>query len=245
MIEPVIITTYAALLLAALAGSLHCIGMCGPILLAFSGAMARGSDGDGDGRQQHSSRIAWGFAWYHVGRIWTYGMLGLLAGFVGCCVRHSSSLATWQRAVGLALGALVVLVGLALLGLIPGLRLDKSGTCGMKKVWGMPALRSLLRTNSIAARLLLGAIMGLLPCGLVYAMLAIVASLPTPGHAALGMVIFGIGTIPSLTTALVTAQFIPVRWRGAGTRLSALMVIATGAWITVRSVIDLCAGHGS
>jgi|GEM_PF-2847993 len=34
-----LITTYLALLVAALAGSLHCIGMCGPILVAFSGAM--------------------------------------------------------------------------------------------------------------------------------------------------------------------------------------------------------------
>mgnify|MGYP000237278221 CR=1 FL=1 len=235
-----LITTYLALLVAALAGSLHCIGMCGPILVAFSGAMKSPVSQD---VAAPAPSVAWSFLWYHAGRIWTYAALGLLAGYVGGCLRHGSSLVGWQRAIGFTAAALTIFLGLALFGIIPSLRLDKSGACGIKKIWTMPLLRSLLRHNSAASRLLLGAIMGLLPCGLVYGMLAIVATMPTPWHAALGMSIFGIGTIPSLTAVLVTTHLVPARWRGAGTRVAAIMVILTGVWMAVRTIIDLCGNH--
>lgn len=244
MNDPTIITTYLALLMASLAGSLHCVGMCGPILLAFSGAMKSAAAANTNGDASKPPGIAWHFVWYHIGRIWTYGMLGLLAGYVGCCVRHSSSLVSWQRIVGISAGVLVVFVGLVLMGVVPGLKVDQGGACGLKKIWTMPMLRSLLKHNSIAARLLLGAIMGLLPCGLVYSMLAISASLPSPMHAALGMVIFGIGTVPSLTAVLLTSHLVPATWRSSGTRLAALLIIGTGLWMAVRSTIDLCSGHG-
>lgn len=247
MTDPTILTTYLALLLAALAGSLHCIGMCGPILLAFTGAMKTAAPPGPSSAPSAAAPppIAWGLLWYHAGRVWTYGMLGLLAGYVGCCLRHSSSLIGWQRVVGLIAGGLVVLVGVALMGVIPRLRLDRSGACGIKKIWTMPLLRSLLRQRSVTSRLLLGALMGFLPCGLVYSMLAIVASLPSPLHAALGMVIFGVGTIPSLTAVLVTSHLLPAAWRAAGTRLAAILVIFTGLWMAARSAMELCGGHAA
>jgi sulfite exporter TauE/SafE len=235
------ITTYVALLMAALAGSLHCVGMCGPILLAFSGAM-QPAPSINDAAAT-SSRPALSFLWYHAGRIWTYGMLGLLAGYVGCCVRHSSSLVTWQRAVGVTSGVVVIIVGLVLMGVVPGLRVDQGGACGFKRIWKTPLLRSLLRTQAVGARLLLGAMMGLLPCGLVYAMLAVCATLPSPMHAALGMVIFGIGTIPSLTAVLISSHLVPLTWRRYSTRITALMVIGTGLWMAVRSTMELCGRH--
>ncbi|MEX2213508.1 MAG: sulfite exporter TauE/SafE family protein [Phycisphaeraceae bacterium] len=242
MTDSTIITTYIALLLAALAGSLHCVGMCGPILIAFSNTIDASNSSSSSSQR---TGISWRFLWYHVGRIWTYGMLGLLAGYVGCCMRHGSSLMGWQQSLGIAAGTVVVLVGLALLGVIPGVRLDKFGACGLKKVWTMPLLRGLLKHRGATSRVLLGALMGLLPCGLVYSMLAIVATLPTPMHAALGMIIFGVGTVPSLTAALMTSHLIPVRWRSAGTRLAAIMIIATGVIMAARSTIIICNGHGT
>jgi sulfite exporter TauE/SafE len=241
MTDSTTITTYAALLTAALAGSLHCIGMCGPILLAFTGAMKPTSTGDAAAPKP--GRLALTFLWYHAGRIWTYAMLGLFAGYVGCCIRHSSALASWQRAVGITTGIIVAIVGLVLVGAIPGVRVDHAGACGLKRLWNAPLLRSLLRTQAVSARLLLGAIMGLLPCGLVYAMLTICATLPSPMHAALGMVIFGIGTVPSLTAVLISSHLIPPGWRRYSTRIAGVMVIGAGLWMAMRSTLDLC-GHG-
>jgi len=97
-------------------------------------------------------------------------------------------------------------------------------------------LGKLVHIRGGVARLLLGAVMGLLPCGMVYAVLAIAAALPTPLHSATGMVVFGIGTLPSLTGVLLTHRLVPRRVRAAGTRLTAVVVILTGSWMMIRTL---------
>jgi len=232
-----VLAIYLSLLLAALAGSLHCIGMCGPILAGFSQSFAASTpltvNGDAPRRT-----VAWGFVWYHAGRIWTYAMLGLFAGVVGQHFREGTAFLGWQRWASIALAGAVVLSGIALAGIIPGLRLDVgTGGCGIGKLARFPLLASLVRGQGVAPRLLLGAVMGLLPCGLIYAMLVTVASLPTPIHAALGMVVFGVGTLPSLTSVLLAANLIPTRWRVHGSKLAAACVILTGLFMLGRATL--------
>lgn len=212
-----LIAVYVGLLVTGLVMSLHCIGMCGPILLGFSQVFVR-INGKG-------SR-AWDFLWYHVGRIWTYAMLGFVAGWLGHAVR-----AGWGRAAGVVIGAIVVLGGVSLLGLIPGVNLDG---CTLKRWQSSRWFTALTSGRGVTPRLLLGVVMGFLPCGLVYAVLAVTAALPTPWHAAGGMVVFGLGTVPSLSAVLLCSSAIPVRLRAGGMRLAAVMVIVAGAWMAAR-----------
>ena len=231
MFDPAQLAIYGSLLVAGLAGSLHCIGMCGPILLSFSQVF----DDAARSRGKTASRLD--FVWYHIGRIWTYGVLGFLAGWAGQGVRDTSHYLGWQRPVSVLIGVVVILTGILLLGLIPGLKLDRlwSG-CGLQELRGRSWFRSLLLGPGWASRILLGATMGLLPCGLVYAMLAVVATLPGPFHAALGMLIFGIGTLPSLSVVLLAGRALPARLRLHGTRIAAIALILVGCWMTVRSL---------
>lgn len=232
-----VLAIYLSLLLAALAGSLHCIGMCGPILAGFSHSFAASTPLTVNGEAPRRS-IAWDFVWYHAGRIWTYAMLGLFAGVVGQHFREGTAFLGWQRWTSITLGAAVVLSGIALTGIIPGLRLDVgTGGCGIGKLTRFPLLASLVHGRGVTPRLLLGAVMGLLPCGLIYAMLVTVASLPTPIHAALGMVVFGVGTLPSLTSVLLAANLIPTRWRMHGSKLAAACVILTGLFMLGRATL--------
>ena len=223
-------TVYGSLFVAGLAGSLHCIGMCGPILLSFSQVF----DDAARSRGQSTSRLD--FVWYHMGRIWTYGVLGFLAGWAGQGLRQTSDYLGWQRPVSIFIGVVVILTGVVLLGVIPGLKLDRlwSG-CGVQGLRGQSWFRALLLGPGWISRGLLGATMGLLPCGLVYAMLALVATLPGPFHAALGMVIFGIGTLPSLSAVLLAGRALPARLRLHGTRIAAVALILVGCWMTARS----------
>ena len=228
---------YVGLLVAGLAGSLHCIGMCGPILMGFAQALGAGAGAEGTGNDAgRPRRFVGDFALYHAGRIWTYAMLGFIAGLLGQGVRHGSAIMGWQQFVGAAIGVGFVGVGLALLGVLPGLGPEAAAGCGFKRFGGRAWFKALLRHRSVTSRLLLGAIMGLLPCGLVYAMLAVVATMPTPVHSAVGMVVFGLGTLPSLTAVLATSHLLPSRWRVHGTRLAALFVIVSGMWIGARSL---------
>lgn len=240
-----LLTAYASLLVAGLAGSLHCIGMCGPILVGFSQAFERvrlSMHGQplatrGVRARRWLTAASLEFAAYHVGRLWTYAMLGLVAGFAGQGLRTSSTWLGWQKPASIALAAAVIVSGLVLLDLLPGVRLSSWATgCAKGKLRGLGWFNALLHGRGLAPRLLLGAVMGLLPCGLVYAMLVVVAALPHPLLSALGMIAFGLGTLPALTGVLLTAQLLPSWVRAHGTRLAAVTLIVTGAWMMGRTL---------
>ena len=87
--------------------------------------------------------------------------------------------------------------------------------------------------------------MGLLPCGLVYTVLLIAATLPTPLYSAAGMVCFGAGTLPALSAVVLAGRLAP-RWlRLHGTRLAALMLVGIGLFMLARSLLIPLAAHGT
>ena len=222
------------LLVAGLAGSLHCLGMCGPILLAFSQAVRPARVG---------APPAVEFLAYHAGRIWTYALLGLIAGACGTRLRAGAALYGWQRPAGILAGVLVILAGLLLLGFLPARRLEAwLNGCGLARLRGAGWFATLAGSAGAGPRLLLGALMGFLPCGLVYAMLALAATLPTPAHAAAAMLVFGIGTVPSLTAVLLLGRSIAARVRRHGARLVAASLLVAGGVMLARALTSP-AGH--
>lgn len=228
------------LFLAGLAGSLHCIGMCGPILLGLSQSFrAENPANDSDIEQNESPRSnTFDFVWYHVGRIWTYGMLGFIGGLLGRELGQRSTWLGWQQTVGLGFGAVVVLTGLALVGILPGVNLDRLlHSCAFKRFGPKGWFRSLIMQRTVGSRLLIGAVMGLLPCGLVYGALLIAVGVQSPLFSAIGMIAFGIGTIPALSAVLIGSHLIPSRWRVHGSRLAGIVVMLTGAWMIWRSAM--------
>jgi len=221
---------FVSLLLAGLASSLHCAGMCGPLLLAFNKVV------QGEGQGNASGMRLW-FP-YHTGRIWTYALLGFAAGVGGFEVRRLASFLGWQKPAAIAAAVLILMAGAIALGLIPGLRQDFGlSNCLMTLARRRPWLHSLLRDSRGSARLLLGAVMGLLPCAMVYGALVIAAALPTPLHSSLGMVCFGLGTLPSLSAVTWGSRLAP-RWlRIQGPKLTALIWIGVGLFILLRAFL--------
>ena len=80
--------------------------------------------------------------------------------------------------------------------------------------------------------------MGFLPCGLVYGALAVVATLGDPVGAATGMVCFGLGTVPLLTSVAWLGRKLPLGVRRHGSKLAALLLLLTagvalgrGLWV--------------
>src|SRR5690606_34508314 len=129
-----------SMLLAGLASSLHCIGMCGPILLGFSTAFertaltVRGQTVEACNVVSRKPMLVADFAWYHLGRIWTYAMLGFAAGAIGMSVRGGAVQLGIERPLAFFLAIIVILSGVVLLDVLPGLRIDQILTgCGMKR----------------------------------------------------------------------------------------------------------------
>ncbi len=231
-------TILASLLGAGLASSLHCTTMCGPLLVAFSKWTQQGEEG-----------VASHWWLYHLGRLWTYALLGFGAGWLGLELRTLSALATWHQPLSIALGAVILGFGLFSIGWLPGLRLKRGfprlGTlsCIAQVSRGRPWLKALAQSRRASARLFLGVIMGLLPCAMVYGAALLAAALPHPLWSALGMVSFGIGTLPSLTVVLLGTRLAPRWFQAQGPRLTALLWIAIGAVILWRAVgLDPAAG---
>jgi sulfite exporter TauE/SafE len=155
-------------------GSLHCAGMCGPLAMALPTAGASRSG-------YVLGRLA-----YNAGRLLTYGLLGVLFGLAG----QAAFMAGLQRWVSLALGVAILagwLVSRRVALNTPVVRFVAVLKAGMGQLLGRRGWLSLG---------LLGALNGLLPCGLVYVACAGAASTGAAGAGAAYMLAFGLGTVP-------------------------------------------------
>ena len=176
-----------ALFLAAfsmgLFGSPHCLGMCGGIVTAFGLSMQHVSDSKKNGL----------ILTYHVGRLISYSLLGLIASLVGVAIFQSIMSNSAPRIV---LGAVLMLIGLAMLGLPLFNHLEKVGM----RFWQSlaPIRKKVFPIDSFGKALFAGLLWGFLPCGLVYGalMMAIAGNNIATGAAL--MFVFGLGTMPML-----------------------------------------------
>lgn len=172
--------------LIGLAGSLHCIGMCGPLSAAITnargGAMTR--------------RLI-----YNGGRIFTYGLLGALFSSLGTL----SSLLGIQSTVSIALG--VVLIGVGIIGI--RLTLPGAVASRMRRIteWLQRQFAVLLKSHKGYSVFAMGMLNGLLPCGMTLVAFGYCISLATPLDGFVAMLSFGLGTLPSMIGA---ATFIKV-----------------------------------
>lgn len=174
-----------------LLGSLHCAAMCGPLMLALPVA---------DGRPGFflAGRIA-----YQGGRVFTYCALGVAAGLAGRTV----SLAGAQRWLSIALGVLI------LSGFFASRKISASASVvklvGRLKI----AMAAQLRSRTFRSLILLGALNGLLPCGLVYVALAGALAQPQLFSSVAFMALFGLGTMPTMLAIGLSGRVFPVGWR--------------------------------
>jgi sulfite exporter TauE/SafE len=188
-------------------GSLHCLGMCGPLVLAAS--------------TRH--RSAWVSALlYHSGRGLSYAVLGGLAGTLG----HLLFRGPWQSMVGWISGITMVGWGLWLFW-------HKAGLLHVPPFWRNMAGR-LLRSESAMALLGLGMVNGLIPCGLLWAALAGAALQESGWHGSLFMVVFALGTWPALFGLTAIKDMLQPLLKHRQ-RWVAVWIIGTGFWVMYRS----------
>lgn len=204
-------------LLAGLLGGVHCVGMCGGIVAAFSFR----ADGSTPPFRLHLA--------YNLGRVTSYVLFGAVAGALGASLK----LATFMPAQTLlyVLAQLVmILLGLYLAGLNQWvLVFERAGGAVWQRV--RPLFQKLLPVKSLPQALLAGMAWGWLPCGLVYSVLvsALAAGSATSGAAL--MLAFGVGTLPNLLgMGLFARQIQPFMQRLWVRRAAGLTVAGFGAW---------------
>ncbi|WP_024695938.1 sulfite exporter TauE/SafE family protein [Pseudomonas syringae] len=206
---------FSALVLGLLGGG-HCLGMCGGLMGALTLAIPR---------EQRGQRLRLLMA-YNLGRIVSYAIAGFFSGMVGWAVANSPG-ATTMRVVA---ALLLVAMGLYLAGWWSGLtHIERLG----RGLWRhlQPIATRLLPISSIPRALLLGALWGWLPCGLVYSTLLWAASQGNAIDSALLMLAFGVGTWPVLLATGLAAERTTALLRKRSVRATGgVLVIVFGIW---------------
>lgn len=213
----------AAAFIAGLVGSGHCVAMCG----GMAGALGMRARAMAGGSMQHAFVNMMN---YHIGRIMSYASAGAVFGLAGSAVQRVLDVVHLTMALRVVSGLLIVAVAMRVLFDLRLLaRVERLGG----KVWArLSPLARQTKTRSVWGQaLLLGAIWGWLPCGLVYSMLVMAAVTTGPLHGALVMISFGAGTLPSmLSTGLLASRLAAITSRPAARVISGLTLIFFGLW---------------
>lgn len=177
-------------LIFGLLGSFHCVGMCGPI--AFMLPVDR----------SNSFRKVSQILIYHFGRLLAYSIIGLFFGLIG----KSLYIFGLQQQLSIAIGAIMILVVLIPVQTFNKYNFSKPIYRLISKV--KSALGSALKKKTPDTFLTIGFLNGFLPCGLVY--MAVFASITMQNavQGSLYMALFGLGTIPLMTTAIYLGKFL-------------------------------------
>ncbi len=201
-----------SMLLLGLLGTGHCVGMCGPIVIALPG---------GGGVAAHLT--------YHLGRITTYTALGALLAGVGGGL---TDVARFQVAVSLLAAIFLLVFGLARLGILSEPRWMQGLSPG--RLPGFRRVARSLRGGSRWALLPYGLMMGLLPCGLSYAAFARALAADGPVDGGLLALAFAIGTLPGLMAVGTLAA----RWVRQHQQLSQILAGVVMVGMAVSIALD-------
>ena len=170
-------------------GSFHCIGMCGPIVLAIPS-------------QTFGKRLL-----YNIGRTITYGLMGLAIGVIG----QGFSFMGYQQPLSVIVGSVMLLI--VVFTKYKHFDLPLSGPLARLWAKAKAKLGPLLTSKSVFASLSIGLLNGLLPCGLVYAALFAALAQGNMIDSGLYMVFFGLGTAPMLLTVATFGNWLAPKWR--------------------------------
>jgi sulfite exporter TauE/SafE len=201
-------------------GSLHCIGMCGPIVLALPSA-------SGSGFSFVYARVL-----YNLGRVVTYTLLGLIFGLLGSKIYMFGL----QQVVSIVLGAVIIL-WIA----VPARLKNK-----FRRVSGFNLLTEKLKNlfipffkrRSNVSMLSIGVLNGFLPCGFVYIGIAGAMAVSSAGsiNGMLFMALFGVGTIPAMLGTSIAGNYVNIGIKRKFAKLVPVFAVLLAAIFILRGL---------
>lgn len=196
-------------------GSIHCIGMCGPLAFAIPFT----------GRQKWL--LVWDKLIYQFGRILAYSSLGMLTGLIG----RQLWLFDMQQGVSVISGSLILLAA--------GSRLFKHSFTRHSYFNILPGLVNKLIVYAVkqrAGHFFIGILNGFLPCGFVYLALAGAVNMQSVQASVQYMFWFGLGTLPLMLAATLSAGMLSVNLRNRLNKIVPYFMICLGVWFVMRGL---------
>ncbi len=215
--------------------SLHCISMCGGFVAAYSFRVAN-NGGNALGVAGALRPAVFGsHLLYNAGRLTTYGLVGGVMGLVGSFIAASGQLMGIQGLASILAGLFMILLGLSLgrwLPYVPWLQPAWGSQFRKLNDWGKT-----LSTRTMALGTYpLGLLLGLMPCGPLYAMEINAAGTGSIVQGMLTMLAFGLGTVPTLFGFGLVSSAVGNRLPRTWFRLASLIVILLGVLTLLRGL---------
>ena len=178
-----------------LISSFHCIGMCGPIAMMLPV--------DRNNQAKKVSQIIT----YHIGRLFAYSTIGFIFGMLG----KGFLLAGMQQKMSIFIGIAMILIILIPDKVITNYNFSKPIFKVISKI--KTTLGSQFKNKSYKSLFTIGLLNGFLPCGMVYVALFGAIAMQSPTLGILYMVLFGLGTVPMMSSIVYLNSFltIPIR----------------------------------
>lgn len=201
-------------------GSLHCIGMCGPIAIALPSASAS------------SWSLINGRVLYNFGRVFTYAVIGLIFGLLGRRIYMFGL----QQVVSISFGVLIIL-WLILPAEIKNKIRNFTGfnrfTIKLKNLFML-----LFKKRSGLSMFFIGVLNGFLPCGFVYMGIAgaVAVSIASPLNGMLFMVLFGLGTVPAMLGTSIAGNFINFNFKRKYAKLVPVFAVLLAVIFILRGM---------
>lgn len=220
-----LIESLIAALLLGVAGSTHCLGMCGAISINLSFSVPV---------EQRSPKalLRWHLL-FSAGRISLYIILGALSGALGAVARDAIPGGT--QIVMLLSAAVLIMIALHLVGRSSGIRwLEAIGNILWTRL--QPLMRRLLPITKLWQAYAVGLLWGFMPCGLIYTALALAAGSAGALSGALLMAVFGVITIAPVAGAGILAGSLSWLRQPLWRNISAAISVALAILITVQAL---------
>ncbi len=223
----------SAVVSASLLGSLHCVGMCGPLAIWASGA----------GEGQRATQLAVASGLYHFGRLLTYALAGFIAGAVGQILDQGGQSLGIQLVAARVVGTLMILIGLVKLWQLLSPHWLRHGAANPGTAASGPTLRP-SRISAWLVRLrpwvfslpvplralITGLLTTLLPCGWLYLFALLAAGTGSMVTGPVVMAAFWLGSVPALVALVSGTQLLAVRFRQGIPLATAVVLIMAGGY---------------
>lgn len=218
---PLVVTVFSM----SVFGSLHCAGMCGGLMF-----FALGSDQDPGEvkRSKFQLQIA-----YHGGRMMTYSILGVIAGFIGQAIDFGGSYIGIQRGAMMFAGIMMIGFGVIAIARMQGIRVKHVGVPGALRRGIERAQRGAFKLDAFKRALMIGLLTTLLPCGWLYAFAFLAAGTANPVWGGLTMLAFWMGTLPVMVSLGAGIQLLSSKVSLKLPLITAIAVIVVGVMTTM------------
>jgi sulfite exporter TauE/SafE len=201
-----------------LLGSLHCVGMCGPLAMALPVSQKTGF-----------SRISAALL-YNLGRAITYATMGLILGFIGV----GAKIYGIQQWVSIVAGSIMILS--VVLASVFNLKAFVQKLSFKNAGFIQRGISKRLKNPKPSTLFIIGLLNGLLPCGLVY--IAISGALVSPSltSSVLFMFLFGLGTLPMMFLIVYFSNLIKGKILNRIQKLIPIFIVLLGLLFIVRGM---------